>query len=154
MDENDKERFWLSYVMLDGCWIWIRGTVTGGYEAFIVDGKHKRAHRVSYELAYSITLTPDQFLHHTCRNKACVNPEHLEIVSQWTHTDSATYGNREKTHCPHGHKYTPENTWWNRQGRSRECYECKKQRIRRRYYRNRQEVADRLKLIAAKYDLL
>ncbi len=102
MDDREKERFSLSYVFIDDCWIWIRSKVTGGYGSMVINGKTKRAHRVSYELAYGVILTPDQFLHHVCRNKDCVNPEHLEIVSQLTHTDSATYGNKEKLIAPMG----------------------------------------------------
>ncbi len=151
MEEKDKLRSSRSYVEANGCWIWVRGKVTGGYGGFLIDGKNRRAHRVSYELAHNITLTPDQFLHHTCRNKACVNPVHLEIVSQLTHTDSAIYGNKEKTHCPYGHEYTPGNTHWNRQGRSRECYQCKLHRQQRQYLRKKQHVAERLKALALKY---
>ncbi len=150
MDDNDKERFWLSWVELDGCWIWIRNKVTGGYGGFVVGGRNRRAHRVSYELAYGVILTPDQFLHHTCKNKDCINPAHLEIVSQLTHTDSATFGNKEKTHCPYGHEYTPGNTHWNKGGTSRECYQCKLHRQQRQYARKKQQVSDRLKAIALK----
>ena len=84
MEEKDKERFHLSYVFLDGCWIWIRGKVTGGYGGFQINGQNKHAHRASYELAYDVTLMPDQLLHHVCKNKGCVIPAHLEIVSQLT----------------------------------------------------------------------
>ncbi len=150
MEEKDKERFHLSYVFIDDCWIWIRSKVTGGYGGFQVNGQNRRAHRVSYELAYGVTLTPDQFLHHICKNKDCVNPEHLEIVSQLTHTDSAIYGNKEKTHCPYGHEYTPGNTHWNRNGKSRECYQCKLHRQQRQYLRKTQQVAERLKALALK----
>ena len=150
MEEKDRERFLFSYVEIDGCWIWIRSKVTGGYGGFAIKGRHYRAHRVSYELAYNVTLTPDQFLHHTCKNKDCVNPAHLEIVFQWTHTDSATYGNKEKTHCPYGHEYTPANTHWNKQGRSRECYQCKLHRQQRQYLRKKQHVAERLAALALK----
>lgn len=150
MDEKDRERFLFSYTFIDDCWIWIRGTVTGGYGAIRIDGKTRRAHRVSYELAHGVMLTPDQFLHHICRNKACVNPAHLEIVSQLTHTDSATYGNKEKTHCPYGHEYTPANTHWNRNGKSRECYQCKLHRQQRQYLRKTQQVTERLKALALK----
>ena len=150
MEEKDIERFHLGYVFIDGCWRWIRSKVTGGYGGFNVNGKNRRAHRVSYELAYGVTLTPDQFLHHVCKNKNCVNPEHLEIVSQLTHTDSVIYGNKEKTHCPYGHEYTPANTHWNRHGKSRECYQCKLHRQRRQYLRKTQYVADRLKALALK----
>jgi hypothetical protein len=151
MDDRDVERFSLSYVFIDECWIWIRSKVTGGYGSIVINGKTKRAHRVSYELAYGVKLTPDQFLHHVCRNKDCVNPEHLEIVSQLTHTDSATYGNKDKTHCPYGHEYTPANTHWNKGGRSRECYQCKLHRQQRQYLRKKQYIAERLKSLALKY---
>ena len=154
MDDKDAQKILSNIVVRDGCWLWTRGCGRGGYGQVSISGRTRRAHRVSYELVYGMVLTPDQLLHHTCRNTSCINPNHLEITSQTTHIDSGVYGNKEKTHCPHGHEYTPENTWWNRQGRSRECYECKKRRIRRRYYRKRQEVAERLKTIALKYDLL
>ncbi len=153
MEEKDLDRFLLSYVDIDGCWIWIRNMVTGGYGGFLLNGRNRRAHRVSYELAYGVTLTPDQFLHHVCKNKACVNSAHLEIVSQLTHTDSATYGNKGKTHCPYGHEYTPANTHWNRGGKSRECYQCKLHRQQRQYLRKKQQVADRWKALALKYKL-
>ena len=157
MNEKDFERFWLSYVRSDECWIWIRTMFRDGYGAFHLEGKLRRAHRVSYERTHKIILTPDQFLHHNCKNKACINPAHLEIVSQLTHTDSAIYGNKEKTYCPHGHKYTPENTYWNR-GNTRECLQCKLIRSRRQYKCNKQkatdnkrEFADKIKQLAAKY---
>ena len=154
MDDETRQKLLDSIVVQDGCWTWIRGRGKGGYGQVNIAGRTRRAHRVSYEIAYGVILTPDQLLHHTCKNKSCINPKHLEITSQTTHTDSAVYGNKEKTYCMYGHKFTPENTRWNRRGRSRECYECKKQRLRRKYHRNKKEFAERLKKIAVKYDLL
>ena len=110
MDDEDKQRLLNGFVTEDGCWIWTRGCAVGGYGSIYIDGKLRRAHRACYELIYDVILTPDQFLHHLCKNKACVNPRHLECTAQYTHADSATYGNKEKKYCPHGHKYTPENT--------------------------------------------
>ena len=96
MEEKDKERFSFSYVEIDGCWMWRRGMFRDGYGAFVLKGKTRRAHRVAYELVHDVVLTPDQFLHHICKNKACVNPDHLEITYQLTHVDSAVYGNKQK----------------------------------------------------------
>ena len=159
------DRFYLSHVDMDGCWIWIRtmfrdgygAMFRDGYGAMYCDGKMRRAHRVSYEIAHSITLEKENLIHHICRNKACVNPLHLECTTQYTHADSATYGNKEEKYCPHGHKYTPENTYWNRGGRSHECLQCKLIRSRRQYKRNklakaisRAEVVTRIKLLADK----
>ncbi len=140
-EANDRgiAKFDRSFVERDGCWIWIRGLCTGGYGQISVNGKYWRAHRFAYEMAYDVNLTPDQFLHHTCGNKPCVNPKHLEITSQLGHVDSATFGNKYKTHCPHGHEYTPENICWNKNGKARECRICKYARIRRRDQRIREE---------------
>lgn len=154
MSDDDKERFYLSYVPCDGCWLWIRGQCTGGYGSFTLNHKTRRAHRVAYEMVYGVTLTPDQFLHHVCRVKLCVNPLHLEITNQVDHVDGITFGNKDKTHCPHGHEYTRENICWNRGGTSRECRICKYARIRRRSQRirqqARQQVSARLKELALK----
>ena len=139
MTIQDKLRFWDSIERIDGCWVWMRSRGRDGYGQFTADGKTRRAHRVAYELVRRVTLTPDQFLHHTCHNKSCVNPAHLEITNQWNHVDSATYGNADKTHCPHGHEYTLENICWNRNGRARECRTCKYARIKRREQRLREE---------------
>lgn len=151
MNEQDMDKFWSSFVVRGRCWVWIRSRGKGGYGQISIDGKTRRAHRVAYELVYGVILTPDQFLHHKCRNKSCVNPDHLEVTSQLEHTDSAVFGNKEKTQCPHGHEYTPENTCWNRSGKSRECRTCKYRRIYRRRRRIEEEVRGRVKQLALKY---
>lgn len=159
MTENEREKFCRSYVLCNGCWLWIRGLTTMGYGICSIEGKARRAHRVSYEMVYGVTLTPDQFLHHVCGVKSCVNPMHLEITNQVDHVDSATHGNKNKTHCPHGHEYTLENICWNKSGRSRECRTCKyartsrrTQRIKAEERRNRKLLNERLGEIIQKYE--
>ena len=158
MTEDERERFRRSHVLCNGCWLWIRGLTTMGYGVCSISGKTRRAHRVSYEMVYGVTLTPDQFLHHTCGVKSCVNPIHLEITNQIDHVDSVIHGNKEKTHCPHGHEYTPENIWWKRGGTGRECRACKYARTDRRAQRikveaqhNQRLLNDRLGEIIQKY---
>lgn len=46
------------------------------------DSSRVYAHRYSYEIFYKIKLNPDDILDHRCRNRKCVNPEHLDLVSQ------------------------------------------------------------------------
>ena len=53
MNENNLDRFYLSYVDMDGCWIWIRtmfrdgygAMFRDGYGAMYCDGKMRRAHQ-------------------------------------------------------------------------------------------------------------
>lgn len=66
---------------------------------------------------------------HLCRNHDCVNPEHLEVVTQAENMRrgiGATAINARKTHCKHGHEFTPENIY--RRPNGRECMTCLKER--------------------------
>lgn len=90
-----------------GCWIWL-GNQSHGYGYLSVKGKRTRAHRFSYE--HHIGAIPEGLvLDHLCRNPCCVNPYHLEAVSQQE--------NRKRqadaiTHCKRGHKFSKENTYF------------------------------------------
>jgi hypothetical protein len=114
----------------DGCWEWL-GAKNGGYGRFHLrsqgPGRATAAHRVSYELL--VGPIPDGLtLDHLCRNRGCVNPAHLEPVTNKTNIlrgESFSADHARRTHCPHGHEYTPENTYWRTGKRTgRECREC------------------------------
>ena len=61
-----------------GCWLWINAINRQGYGRFRVEGIHKRAHRVSYEMYVAPIPKGMQCLHH-CDIPGCVNPDHLFI---------------------------------------------------------------------------
>ena len=73
------EARFLSYVeKTDTCWLWIGGKNKAGYSAFNIDKHMHSGHRVAYELWIG-EIPDDLVVRHKCRNRHCVNPEHLEI---------------------------------------------------------------------------
>lgn len=59
-----------------GCWIWTACTLPNGYGQIAIDGRTKRAHRVSYELHIG-RIPKGLCVLHTCDVRSCVNPSHL-----------------------------------------------------------------------------
>ena len=66
-------------------------------------------------------------LDHLCRVPGCVNPFHLEAVTNEENIRRGKKGVLFPGHCVHGHDYTPENTIINKKGR-RVCRACKRTR--------------------------
>ena len=141
---TEAERFWPKVRQEGDCWIWQAALNNKGYGMFgraPVPGKPGRpplvlAHRWAYE--EMIGEIPEGLeLDHLCRNPACVNPYHADPVTHEINCRRGTAGEvaarlqRAKTHCPHGHEYTPENIY--PQGNNgRACRECTRIRNRGR----------------------
>lgn len=118
-------------VLADGCWQW-PGTDEATYGAFTM-----YAHRWTYE--EMVGPIPDGLqIDHLCRNKGCVNPEHLEPV---THAENQRRKALARTHCPKGHEWTPENTYIN--GGGRHCRTCSRKQKAERWERVRRPDAPR-----------
>lgn len=69
-----------------GCWMWTGKRAKGGYAAMYVLGLRGFGHRFAFGAIRGYVPTGCSIvLHHTCRNPACVNPNHLEEVTQSAH---------------------------------------------------------------------
>ncbi|RYF11404.1 MAG: HNH endonuclease [Oxalobacteraceae bacterium] len=99
----------------EGCWLWKGQINRGGYGKLVakIEGKRRilSAHRAVYEHLVS-QIPAGMQLDHLCRNRACVNPSHLEPVSNRENVmrgHSHVAANPAKTHCPQGHEYAGHN---------------------------------------------
>lgn len=76
-----EQRFWNKVDKSGECWEWT-GSLTkhGGYGSIYHEGKVRRAHRVSLQMATGEPIPQDLEVDHTCHNRKCVNPNHLQAV--------------------------------------------------------------------------
>lgn len=111
-------------VRADGCWEWTGARTPDGYGLMADGGKCRRSHVVIYTRAKG--PVPDGLqLDHLCRNRGCVNPDHLEPVTNKVNSlrgEGFSAVNAKKTHCPAGHPYDEANTYRDKKGRK--CWTC------------------------------
>lgn len=96
----------------NGCWLWTGTCNSIGYGQVGFNKKYYLAHRLCYQL-FKGDIPKGLCLDHLCRVRNCVNPDHLDPVTQKENLlRGATLNARNvsRTHCPHGHPYDEENT--------------------------------------------
>lgn len=123
----------------EDCWPWNAGTTKQGYGGFHpTKNEMVLAHRYAYELEHG-PISPGEVVDHTCHNgqscppgpcehRLCCNPAHLEPTSRPDNVNRSHNSNIQKTHCPHGHEYTPDNTihQYKPNTTSRACLTCRR----------------------------
>jgi len=129
-------RFWLKVTRrgAEECWGWTGARASEGYGRMRAAGRYFYAHRFAYELLVG-PIPKGLSIDHLCRNRLCVNPNHLEAVTQRQNVLRGTGSpaiNHKKTECSRGHPYTPENTYIQiDHGREhRSCLTCRRARTR------------------------
>lgn len=139
-------RFRAKTVTVNGCWIWQGAKTYNGYGQFRFDGQIRYAHRWSYE--HHVGAIPEgKVLDHLCRTPSCVNPKHLEPVTQRINVlrgESPAAKQARQTHCRKaGHPLSGSNL--SISGGKRRCRECyrawDRERTARRNAARRKEAA-------------
>lgn len=155
-DPRLPPRFWdkVAPCPMSGCWLWTAYIDPRGYGRIRMvtnKGKASRpAHRVAYEALVG-SIPEGLGLDHLCRTRCCVNPAHLEPVTNAENTRRGEAGinNAVKTHCPRGHAYEGDNLFFLanqfRGGKSRACRACKNERNAE--YRARVKAVDPVRLL-------
>ena len=139
---SEEERFWSKVEITPyGCWEWCGCLTKGGYGQFVL-GTRVYAHRYAYKMMVG-EIPEGLQVDHLCRNRSCVNPEHMEIVTRKENIlrgQSLPAKCSRLTHCPRGHEYNEQNTylWIGKEGTKnsgkvgRQCRICAKQKYSER----------------------
>ena len=119
--------------MNESCWIPTQKPKSDGYVAVRTKENNKSVlrglHRLVYETFYG-EIPKNYQIDHLCKEPSCCNPKHLEAVTQIENLSRSDVWNyhKSKTHCAKGHEYTPENTYYYNDNKSRQCKTCQKVR--------------------------
>tara|TARA_R110002020_G_scaffold10785_4_gene40931 strand:+ start:823 stop:1386 length:564 start_codon:yes stop_codon:yes gene_type:complete len=138
-------------VAKNGCWNWRGHKSKAGYGMHSNRSKTIGAHRVSYVI-HKGQIPVGLVVHHVCNNPSCVNPDHLDAITQKENallSSSPTALNKRKTHCNRGHSLEGEHMklTWQRGSYRRRCTICTRINSRNRADRlnpNRKRVATRM----------
>lgn len=123
-----------------GCVLWTGPDNGNGYGNTTYLGKTRYAHRLAYENAKG-PIPKGLHIDHLCRTRACINPDHLEAVSQRENNlrgNSVMARQARQTHCKNGHPLVPGNLVKSHLSRGeRRCRECHCKWMRDRYQANK-----------------
>lgn len=103
------ERFYSQTIISNNCWEWTGHIMNAGYGALSTNSGTQLVHRYAYK--QFIGEIPDKMtIDHLCKNKLCVNPDHLEIVTRTENIRrcglvGVAKVEASKKYCNKGHSY-------------------------------------------------
>lgn len=122
------DRFWPKVDASGDCWEWTAGRHTNGYALFR-SANSNLAHRWVWTTLVG-PIPEGLNIDHLCRNRICVNPDHLEVVEPAVNTMRGTglmAMNARKTHCKRGHEFIQANIRPTAKG-GRSCLTCAREK--------------------------
>lgn len=132
------DRFWAKVVQDGDGWIWTGARNSKGYGQWAVTGRSRSVHRLAYE-AFVGPIPARLVLDHLCRRRTCLNPDHLEPVTDAENSRRSglvlSSINAAKTHCLRGHPLSGDNLVMKKRGTRRpvrNCRECASEAARSR----------------------
>jgi HNH endonuclease len=118
---------------MSDCWVWPGRIDSDGYGRL---GHRQLAHRAVYVAARG-PIPANYEIDHLCMNRACFNPDHLEVT---THSENTHRAVLSRTHCKRGHLWNQENTYTRPLDGSRFCRTCNLENTRS--YRQRRALRE------------
>ena len=104
----------------NNCWNWTGHITKNGYGMTSIGNKQYMAHRYTYEWKFG-KIKDKLVIDHLCRNRKCVNPDHLEVVTLQENINRGLLGNlkhlrneaycKTRTHCALGHELNGKNLY-------------------------------------------
>lgn len=138
-----RERFFAKINATENCWNFIGGIGKNGYGNFWYKNKTILAHRFSFAI-FNRICRGDRVIDHICRNRVCVNPDHLREVDYMTNTHENNIGpasrNAKKLVCKKGHPLSGDNLYMatgRRNAPFRGCKKCRSDASKRCHEKRR-----------------